>query len=226
MLSLKSIISAIDGVSIVGEAYSIKDAYRLTMQEAPDVLFLDIHFPDGSGIELAEKLVSSEMEIAIVFVTADAGFSLDAHKMYSYDYILKPIDESRMIRTILRLKKDKDRKSNMENSEGEPKHLLVRKGEETIVLEQDQILFIEKAGKKATVYCYDCEYLVYGTLEQIEKKLNKSFFRSHKSYIINTMHVKKILQWNNQTYQVRFNNSDKIACLSRRKYRVLMDKFA
>jgi len=218
LMTLVNIVNSIEGVSVIGTASSIADAYKLTLSTSADVIILDIHFPDGSGIDLAKKLTASEIDIDFVFVTVDPEFSLDAHELYSYDYILKPIDENRMVRTLSRLKNQKI------ESDKEVRHLLIKVDNESIIIEQDNIIFIEKLGKKIVVHSIKEQYETYGTLDWAESQLSENFFRSHKSYLINMHFVKKITQWNKSIYHICFHNTTNIAYLSRRKHSSLINK--
>jgi len=226
ILSLETIISAINNVSVVGKASTIQDAYRQILQTEPDIIFLDIHFPDGSGIDLAERLFSSGMDINIIFITTDPSFSLDAFNVYSYDYIIKPVDENRLLRTITRLKKQIELKSPAHISEKkeEPCRIAVKKEKEIILIDQETIIFLEITGKKITMHCFDNKYELTGTLDQLEKKLAHNYFRSHKSYLVNIYCIQKIVPWNDNTYLIYFKNTTEQAALSRRKYQELLER--
>ncbi len=229
LFTLEEIISGIQNVSVVGKASTVQDAYYQILQTEPDVVILDIHFPDGSGIKLAERLFSADIDFNVVFLTVDPNFTLDAYKMYSYDYILKPFDENRVIRTIMRLKKQKEKGYPTQISEKTeaPYRIAVKKGQEIVLINPETIIFLEKAAKKVTIHhCSDIKYELTDTLERLEKELNRNFFRSHKSYLINVDYIQKIVPWNENTYQIHFKNTNKQAALSRRKFNELLERIA
>ena len=100
MLLLCSILSKLERALVIGAADNAKDAIALVREHNPDLAFLDIELPDIKGIELAERLREIKPDLAIVFITAHQEYSLDAFKLYAFDYILKPIDEERVKSTL------------------------------------------------------------------------------------------------------------------------------
>lgn len=123
-----------------------------------------------------------------------------------------------MIRTLSRLKKQKLK------SDKEVRHLLIKVDNESILVEQENIIFIEKLGKKIVVHSINEQHETYGTLDWAESQLSENYFRSHKSYLINMHYVKKITQWNKSIYHIHFHNTTKKAFLSRRKHSSLIKK--
>ncbi|MDD4783530.1 MAG: response regulator, partial [Syntrophaceticus sp.] len=96
LLLLKSILSEMDGIQLAGVSENAADAIELVESQKPDLALLDIELPDMKGIELAEKLRQIKPDLYIVFITAYENYSLDAFRLYAYDYILKPIDQRRV----------------------------------------------------------------------------------------------------------------------------------
>ena len=70
----------------------MQDTIKIVKSQKPDLALLDIELPDMQGIDLAEKLRIINPDLYIVFITAHEDYSLDAFRLYAYDYILKPID--------------------------------------------------------------------------------------------------------------------------------------
>ena len=105
MLLLCSILSKLERALVIGAADNAKDAIALVREHNPDLAFLDIELPDIKGIELAERLREIKPDLAIVFITAHQEYSLDAFKLYAFDYILKPIDEERVKSSFQRIYK-------------------------------------------------------------------------------------------------------------------------
>jgi len=90
---------------VVGEASGGKDALIATKSLTPDVLFLDIEMPDLSGFEVLEALQSWDavQMPAVVFVTAFDRYAVQAFDANAVDYVLKPIDEPRFLKTMARV---------------------------------------------------------------------------------------------------------------------------
>jgi two-component system LytT family response regulator len=194
MLLLCSILSRLEGALVIGTAENAKDTIKLTIEHNPDLAFLDIELPDMKGIELAEKLREIKPDLAIVFITAHQEYSLNAFKLYAFDYILKPIDEER-----------------------------INLGNERVFIKLNEIFYIEKSGRHTLISCTNGKFKTRQTLQELEKYLGKMFFRSHKSFIINTDRIEKVLSFPNSSYyEVKFNNCEDKALLSRDRMSELM----
>ncbi|MGI6711531.1 MAG: LytR/AlgR family response regulator transcription factor [Bacillota bacterium] len=225
---LESILTGIEGVEIVGQANSVYEAKRVVGEKGPDLAILDIQFIDGSGISLAKELKSVDPNIDLFFITAYPDYAIEAFKLYSFDYILKPIDEDRVIKTIKKIKKKREASLEQSNlslgKSNSPCRLVIKNGAEIVLVQFNDILFIERDGRKSKVHCINNVYETPETLKNIENKLNQKFFRTHKSYIVNLEHVEKVKPWNMNTYQIKFHNSTKQAHLSRKNVRLIVDK--
>jgi DNA-binding LytR/AlgR family response regulator len=212
--------------NIVGKTQTVADTLKCFSETEPDIVFLDIEFPDGSGIDLAKKLVSIDSDIDIVFVTGHPGFALDAFEIYSYDYILKPIDESRVLRTLRQIKKEREFMigQSLYNTESleKPSRVAVKAEDEIVLINPREILFLERVDKKVIIHTPNHTYETTETLYNLEAKLPGPFFRSHKACLVNLNQIEKIVPWNNNTYQIIFKESKKEAYLSRRRANELL----
>ena len=104
---LKLLLEKTGHICVVGSFMSAADALAETQSLKPDVAFLDIEMPDMSGLELAEKIIDSGIDIEIVFVTAYDKYALEAFRVNAIDYILKPFSSDDIAQVITRLKKVK-----------------------------------------------------------------------------------------------------------------------
>ncbi|HHW31021.1 MAG TPA: response regulator transcription factor [Clostridiaceae bacterium] len=217
MLLLCSILSKLEGALVIGTADNAKDAITLVREHNPDLVFLDIEIPDMKGIELAERLREIKPDLAIVFITAHQKYSLDAFKLYASDYILKSIDEERVKSTFRRIYKmlEISKKSNA-SSYTETSRISINLGDERVFIKPNEIFYIERSGRHTLISCTNGKYKTRQTLQELEKHLGKMFFRSHKSFIINTDRIEKIVSFPNLSYyEVKFNNCNDKALLSR-----------
>ncbi len=91
-----------DNVIVVGEGDSVAQGVKIISEEKPDVIFLDIQMPDGTGFDLLEK--TKGLKYKVIFVTAYDQFALKAIKFSALDYILKPVDPQQLIESVNRIK--------------------------------------------------------------------------------------------------------------------------
>jgi two-component system LytT family response regulator len=224
LLFLCSILSKLEGALVVGTSENASDEITLVREQSPDLAFLDIELPDMKGIELAEKLREIKPDIEIVFITAHQEYSFDAFKLYASDYILKQIDEERVKSTFRRIYKmlEISKKSNT-SSYTKPSRISINLGDERIFIKLNEIFYIERSGRHTLISCTNGKFKTRQTLQELEKYLGKMFFRSHKSFIINTDRIEKIVSFPNSSYyEVKFNNCEDKALLSRDRISELM----
>jgi two-component system LytT family response regulator len=99
-LELRNLLSQYPNIEIVGEAANLKEALQAVRESKPDLVFLDIQMPGGSGFAFLEQV---EINFKIIFVTAFAQHFARAQKFGAIDYLLKPISKDRLARTMQRL---------------------------------------------------------------------------------------------------------------------------
>lgn len=100
---LEKKIKDVSDIYIVGKYTNTKQAYQTVINEQPDIVFLDIEMPEVNGLNLADKILSLYPKTKIVFVTAYNEYAVKAFELNAVDYLLKPINEERLSKTIGRL---------------------------------------------------------------------------------------------------------------------------
>ena len=97
---LKSLLSQFPNIKIVGEASNIDEAARLIHKHQPDVIFLDIHMPGGSGFDLLERI---KINFKVVFVTAFDQYRNNKWSGKAEAYLMKPISREQLAKVIKNL---------------------------------------------------------------------------------------------------------------------------
>gem|GEM_PF-15385 len=100
---LLRLLKGVSGITVVGEAGDGATALQLIRDKQPNVAFLDVQMPGGTGIGVAQALAAAERP-AIVFVTAYDKFAIDAFEVHAVDYLLKPFDEQRFALALERVR--------------------------------------------------------------------------------------------------------------------------
>jgi len=189
-------------VEVVATCSSADMAKQQVNEQQPDVMFLDIQMPGKSGLELLTELPDQNFEI--VFVTAHNEYMLQALQYSAADYLLKPVDEDRLIEAVERVERKLEAGKKEERTEallhnlgksGNPAEMRLclptMKG--FMVLKLDDIIYCE-AERSYTVFHLEGNKTVtvskplldYDTLLK-----DTSFLRVHKSFLINLNHVKE-----------------------------------
>lgn len=86
-------------IQIVGEAATGEDAIKLIDERNPDLIYLDIRLTDMTGFDVLERLPREQMPM-VIFVTAYDEYAIEAFNVFSFDYILKPVNEARFMKSL------------------------------------------------------------------------------------------------------------------------------
>ncbi|HNF44280.1 MAG TPA: LytTR family DNA-binding domain-containing protein [Ferruginibacter sp.] len=189
-------------VQVVATCSNAADAKSQIGLLKPDIAFIDIQMPGKSGIDLIREL--EERHFEIIFVTAHNEYMLQALQYSAADYLLKPVDEDRLVEAVQRAKKrlQDERKDELTEAllynigkAGQPSEMRLclptMKG--FIILKLEDILYCEAERSYTIFHLEDGKTVtVSRPLAEYETMLiDTPFFRVHKSFLINLHHVKE-----------------------------------
>ncbi|MCI9418644.1 MAG: response regulator transcription factor [Eubacterium sp.] len=161
----------------------------LRSQKKIDILFLDIQMGGLSGMETAKKLRRRKFKGFLIFITVLREMVFDAFEVQAFDYLVKPIDETRFEHMMGRLL------SSLQDAGSAG--LLIQKGYESSIIPFEDIVFCEIIDRKVYVHLVSSEIIdFYDRIDHLETKLDDSFFRCHRSFLI---HLKYLKSYKNGT---------------------------
>ena len=184
-------------VNIIGEASSAYEGSQKIAQLNPDLVFLDIQMPGGSGFDLLSTL--DEISFEVIFTTAFDQYAVKAFKFSAVDYLLKPINilelQSAVKRVIHRKETSKGQqqlthlKDNLQT--GLFNKIALPTLEGLFFVEVQQILRCESDGAYTKVFLLEeKKFMVSRNLKEFEALLTPhSFFRVHHSHLINLNYI-------------------------------------
>lgn len=148
-----------------------------------DIIFLDIQMKGRNGMDTANMLRSHGYKGFLIFITIMEELVFDSFEVQAFDYMVKPIENERFMRTMKRL---------LFSVRETPKaSLLVRRGSECRIISFDEIIYCEVINRKVFLFLLNKEVVdYYDKLELLEKKLDGRFFRCHRSYLVNLKYLK------------------------------------
>ena len=175
-----------------------KEIFDAIYKKSIDVLFLDIDFKNNgkNGIEFAKDLRKINKNFFLVFLSAHQRYLHLSLTTKVFDYLVKPINRDTVCDIVTRLKDEFSNNNTL--------FLHLNKWE---FVRTDDILYIEKDGKKSTVFTSDSTYSTNKGLNTLLTELPQNFIRCHKSYILNK---EKILSIDKKTGHAYFNKN--ISC--------------
>ena len=224
---LRSLLASDEDVVVVGEAASANEARRKIGEFNPDLIFMDIEMPGGSGLELLQEL--GEPHPYVIFVTAHPEFALPAFEVQAADYLVKPVQRQRFAGSVMRAKQRiaerrvaglaRQIAGAVGNGHGhaEPAsgngaatsaqryadQMTIRVRRRMFALEVSDISWIQGASQYSRVHTKNGEYLLSRTLASLECELDpKRFFRIHRSAIVNAAHVREVRSSGDGRYNI------------------------
>ncbi|MCL2503272.1 MAG: LytTR family DNA-binding domain-containing protein, partial [Coriobacteriia bacterium] len=175
------------GVKVVGEAGNVVEATRLIKTVPCDVIFLDIHMPGFSGVQLAEALLAHARPPAIVFVTAHSEHAVKAFEVRATDYLVKPVELDRLKQAVSRLV------PVAEQGSAKAERISVEKAGKKLLINAEDIFYIMSKDDYSYLLTRFGRYLSTMSLASLEAKLEASgFFRTHRRYLVNLTCVKEV----------------------------------
>ncbi len=202
--NLVDILKGIDPeIAIAGNTESIKQTIRwLKNNPMPDLILLDIHLSDGSAFEIFKNIV---LETPLIFTTAYDEYAIEAFKVNSIDYLLKPIKTEDMKRALEKFKKLSRQDVLKYLAQISEFNLLPKYKDKILVPHTDKlqpvdlkdVSFFYTTEKNTRIYLKNGKSLPYSkTLDQIEVTLNPAdFIRANKQFIVARNSVKNLTIW-------------------------------
>jgi len=180
-------IAKLDFMEIAGECSTAIEAAMFLKNDAVDLMFLDIQMPHLSGLEFLESLDKKPLTI---LTTAYSEYALDGFRLQVVDYLLKPITFQRFFQAAIKARETFTLLNNKdENNTG----VYVRQGDSFVKINWTDILYIEGMQNYLKIHFKDKVLTIHQTMTSIEEMLPKdSFFRIHKSFLINISHIELI----------------------------------
>jgi len=187
-------------IEVIGKAHSAREGIKVIRDMNPDLVFLDVEMPHGSGFDLLANFPKKTFDV--IFITAFNHYAIKAIKFSAVDYILKPINIKEFIDAVQKviktrdIKKDKDLnfEALFENLRSAlPSKLAIPTSDGMEYLNTKEIIRIEADRSYSQFFLTDGrKFLVSRNLKEYQELLSdRNFFRTHNSHLVNLDHVKK-----------------------------------
>lgn len=183
---LRRLLDAHPEVDVVAEAACVADGLHAIRHMAPDLVFLDIQMPDGSGFDLLSAL---EQAPAVIFTTAHDQFALKAFDANALDYLLKPIEAPRLAQALQK----RSRAAAPAPTRPNDGKVFLQDGERCWFVDLEQIVLFESEGNYTRVYFDNHRPLLLRSLSQLEERLDpQHFMRVNRRHIVNLRFVREV----------------------------------
>jgi two-component system, LytTR family, response regulator len=230
---LSRLLEPLSDFRIVGEADAVESAVEQIITLQPDIVYLDIQLGERSGFEIIDAIGGS-LSPHIVFTTAYSEYAVQAFDVQALDYLLKPFDRERFMRSVARVKEamaepdhgdlDERVRRVLASMPGRPaavRQLLVRDRSRAYFLATDSIDRLSAAGNYVEIHAQGKVHLVREPLAKLAAQLDPGeFIRVHRSHVVRMSFIAELQPMFHGDYELVLRNGERLA-LSRR-YKALL----
>lgn len=218
---LRRLLAAEPTIQVIGEAASLVEAKTLIEAETPEVLFLDIQLRNENAFQLLADLAEMPYFPLIIFTTAYSEYAVAAFEQNAVDYLLKPIETTRLKQAIEKLKGRASPSSRSDvdllqallaqiNRPREMTSLSIKSGDRYFFLRLSDITHFEAKDKYVTAFTQSGKnHLLDQSLKMLLEKLPANFVQIHRGIIVNRNMVVEIQKYFGGRYLVFVENASK-----------------
>ncbi len=208
---LSGFISKMPELQLEGSYSSALNALEKLRKNQVDVLFLDIQMPDITGIEFLKTLDHKPL---VVFTTAYAEHALQGYELDVADYLLKPFDFNRFLKSVNKITQRVQSVSKSESATEKSEFIFIKDGAKQIKLSLSSIRYIKGSREYVTIVTDDKKIMSLQTMKSMEEALPDEFIRTHNSFIISLAAVDTIfknkLQVGNEVFPIGITYKKKV----------------
>ncbi|TYA84414.1 LytR/AlgR family response regulator transcription factor [Seonamhaeicola marinus] len=208
-----------NSIDILGECTTVKDAIVVSNTCKPELVFLDINLPDGTGFDFLDQ--TEHTNFKVIFITAYEEYALRALKFGAVDYLLKPVDAEELQIALQKVKnttvatQQQKIKATKKVWNSDDSILILSLQDSFQVIDLNELMYCESDKGYTTFYCINNnKYIVSKTLKEFEDRLTSfGFSRIHQSFIVNLKYIDRY----DKSGTIYLKNGKKIPVSSRKK---------
>lgn len=219
------LLDRVGGVEVVGQASHGAEALQLIERLDPDVVFLDVQMPGLTGFQVARDVLSRGLAPQLVFVTAFDQYAIQAFEVNAVDYLLKPVEPTRLAQAVSRARDRAPDARRLANALGHDDlerivqmvaerqnrrdRVAVKAGERFLLIHAEEIIYASVVDDTITIVT---AHLVgtsnYRTLDELQSHLDPTvFWRVHRSHLVNINKIKEIVPWFSRNYILKMKDT-------------------
>jgi len=217
---LRFLLKSVGDVNVVAQGHNGLDAVNLIKEFSPDLLFLDVQMPGLDGFGVLKKLLDRKLPIPqIIFATAFDQYAVKAFEVNAIDYLLKPFDKKRVALAVEKARKKLQGSSPdtekldtlmklLESQRPQNSKVLLRSAGRLLLVDQKDLCFASIEDGIISVVATNLEgQSNCRTLEELLEGLDpETFWRAHRSFVVNINRIKEVVPWFKSSYQLRMDD--------------------
>ena len=203
-------------IDIIATASNGLEALKLIQDLEPDLVFMDVQMPGLDGMGVIRKLREQDIPLPyFVMATAYDQYAVEAFRWEALDYVLKPVDKERLTVAVERARKavtDRSKTAPLEPASPKPalqrSKLLVRSNQRNFIVDAQDVVYATIDDGLITVVASNLEgQSNYRTIEELQSNLDPdTFWRVHRSYLVNIHRIKEVIPWFKSSFQLRMDD--------------------
>ena len=203
-------------IEIIATASNGLEALKLIQDLEPDLVFMDVQMPGLDGMGVIRKLREQDIPLPyFVMATAYDQYAVEAFRWEALDYVLKPVDKERLTVAVERARKavtDRSKTAPLEPASPKPalqrSKLLVRSNQRNFIVDAQDVVYATIDDGLITVVASNLEgQSNYRTIEELQSNLDPdTFWRVHRSYLVNIHRIKEVIPWFKSSFQLRMDD--------------------
>jgi two-component system, LytTR family, response regulator LytT len=202
-------------VEVIGTAKNGLQAVRLIEALEPDLVFLDVQMPGMDGLGVIRALQEKNCPLPyFVLATAFDQYAVEAFRLEALDYLLKPVDKDRIALSIERARRYVQEKAKaqppepVDRAQAHRTKLLVRSSNRNFIVDASDLIYATIDDGLITIVASTLEgQSNYRTIEELHSNLDPStFWRVHRSYLVNINRIKEVIPWFKSSYMLRMDD--------------------
>ncbi len=220
---LAFLLKAFPEIHLLAQGKNGLEAVNLIKEHSPDLVFLDVQMPGLDGFGVLQKLAERKLRVPhVVFATAFDHYAVQAFDVNAVDYVLKPFDKDRLFKAIQKVKREiesqtspTDRLEQLVHQlvtpkavSSQPSKVLIRSQQRMLLVDSRDLIFASIEGGLISITAKDAEGTSnYRTLDELLAALDaESFWRPHRSYLVNIHHIKEVVPWFKSSFMLKMND--------------------
>ncbi len=190
-------------VKILAQCKNVAEGINTIKELNPDLVFLDVEMPDGTGFDLLQQIGAINFEV--IFTTGFDKYAVRAFKFSALDFLLKPVVTEELISAVHRFENKKSKTdtalqmsillSNIKDKKNELHKIAIPTSDGLNFIEVNDIIRLEADGNYTTFITPKAKHVVSKTLKEYDELLSENnFLRIHQTHLVNLNHVKKYVR--------------------------------
>ena len=176
---ISDLLEEVEDIECVANFGNALDAFKFLNENDVDVIFLDVEMPKMGGMELLRNL---QIKPLVVMITSHDEFALESYEYDVTDFLKKPLNTPRFLKTIEKIKKTLVGEATMKKNDD---YIFIKSDSKLVQIKLEDIHWVEALGNYMRLHTDKEKHTVLSTMKEIESKLpNKDFIRIQRSFIV------------------------------------------